>query len=313
MQIERLLVEKESKHPECIRPDAPLRTAAQKLLKHRIGALVVTDLKGQLKGIVSERDLIQVVAKYDAAAVEAPVAEVMTRSVITCGPNDEITAVLRLMHANAIRHMPVLDHGKLVNMLSIRELTTAYELLQIEANTDFLTELPNRRPFLKTLETEFARSRRYKHPVSVGMIDIDHFKQVNDCYGHDAGDKVLRAVSATMINEFRTVDYLGRLGGEEFAVVLPETDLSDAKLACDRLLKSIQATIIPLGSRQVSVTASIGLARASSTTLDGSAVLKRADELLYDAKRRGRNQVVADCSHGNWYQEVEDAGRRQLL
>ena len=182
MVIGRLLAEKTVTKVEGVSPNSTLKETARKLMKHRIGALVVTDEANQMLGIVSERDLVPIVANFEVDLVEKPVSAVMTRSAITCNQCDEIAYVLRLMNTNAIRHMPVLDRGKLINMVSIRELTTAYELLQIEANTDPLTEASNRRPFLKTLETEFARARRFGHPMSVAMIDIDHFKKVNDDY-----------------------------------------------------------------------------------------------------------------------------------
>jgi diguanylate cyclase (GGDEF)-like protein len=294
MKIKQLLAKKELIEVECVGPDATLRETAEKLIYHRIGALVVTDETGRLRGIVSERDLIHVVASFNETASERTVSEVMTSSVITCDPEDEIAYVMHLMNSNAIRHMPVLSNGKLVNMVSIRELTTAYEMLQKEADTDPLTELSNRRPFLKNLEKEFSRAKRYKHPLAVAMIDLDHFKLVNDTYGHDAGDRVLRAVSAMLISEFRTIDLVGRLGGEEFAVLLPETDLTRAKIACCRLLAAIEAAIIPVDGNAINVTASIGLAKASSKTLDGAGLLKRADALLYQAKTDGRNKVVAE-------------------
>lgn len=294
MKIKHLLVEKDTMYVESILPTATLRETAKKLLKFRIGALVVVDEVGCMLGIVSERDLIHTVANYDPVAIEKPVSEVMTRSVITCGPEDEIAYILHLMNSNAIRHLPVLDHGKLVSMISIRELTTAYELLQKEADTDPLTELSNRRPFLKTLEKEFARAKRFKRPLTVAMIDIDHFKQVNDTYGHDAGDKVLCAMSALLISEFRTIDFVGRLGGEEFAVLFPETGLLGATVSCERLRLAIEGAIIPVNGKPINITVSIGVAKASSTTLDGTDILKRADALLYDAKNGGRNRVVIE-------------------
>ncbi|MEM7470796.1 MAG: diguanylate cyclase [Pseudomonadota bacterium] len=292
MKVRQLLAEKDLRSVERISPGATLQNVAQKLLKCRVGALVVAEDDGTLLGIISERDLVATVANYSAEAVASPVSEKMTRDVITCAPEDEIAYVLRLMNANAIRHMPVVEAGKLVDMLSIRELTKAYELLQIEANTDPLTGLSNRRPFLKSLEIEFSRARRFRHAMTVAMIDIDHFKQVNDTYGHDAGDAVLCAMAAMMINEFRTIEMVGRLGGEEFAVIFPQTDVDGASIACNRLLDRVRDTITPVGSNQIGVTVSIGLSSASPEKLDGSAVLKQADELLYAAKNAGRDRLV---------------------
>ncbi len=294
VRVAQLLKAKASTKVEGIRPESTLRQAAQVLLKLRLGALVVTDDANTMVGIVSERDLLPVVASCDPDAAEALVSDVMTRSVISCSPDDEVTYLLHLMNENAIRHMPVLDAGKLVGILSIRELTKAYELLQIEANTDPLTQVSNRRPFLKTLETQFDRAQRHGLPMSVAMLDVDHFKRINDTYGHDAGDKTLQQLSRMLIREFRTIDLVGRLGGEEFALVFPDTDLIGAYAACERLRSTIQASEILADANRIRLTVSIGLTEISEQASAAAALLKRADELLYVAKNSGRNQVMAE-------------------
>ena len=291
MKIRSLLAESQTDRVEGVFPTTTLEETARKLVHFRIGALVVTDENDRLKGIVSERDLIPVVANFEGLTTNAPVSRVMTESVITCSLDDDVEKILRLMNANAIRHIPVVDANKLIDMVSIRELTVAYEALRKEANTDPLTGLSNRRPFLKNLEVEYARAKRFKHALSVAMIDVDHFKNVNDTHGHDAGDQVLRAISAMLINEFRTIDHVGRLGGEEFAVLFPETDIASATIACNRLLKTIRSTIVPVDGAQIGVTASVGLAGVSPQTTDAAEILRRADQKLYCAKTEGRNQV----------------------
>ena len=294
MKISELLMAKASWDVKSIGPDTPVCETASKLLEYQVGALVVTDTN-KMVGIISERDLVQIVANPDPKAAEVPVSELMTRSVITCGPDDEVSFVLHQMTEHAIRHMPVLETGELVGVLSIRELTKAYELLQIEANTDPLTQVSNRRPFLNKLDEEFERAVRFEHPISVAMIDIDHFKSVNDTYGHSGGDTALRDFSALLISEFRTIDLVGRLGGEEFAVLFPETDLEGAKIACERLQKNIRALKVKVGNEvSIKITASIGLSAACKGTLDGPAMLRRADELLYQAKSNGRDCTVID-------------------
>jgi len=296
MKIRQLLAQMNVTQVDTIHPAATLRETAQKLVACGASALMVTDDTGAMLGIVSERDLIHLVARYDADAIEQPVSGVMVRAVITCDPADEMAGVLRQMKASHIRHMPVLEHGKLVGMLGIRELTTAYELLEIEANTDPLTDLSNRRPFLKTLGAEFARARRHDHPLSVAMIDIDHFKRVNDTYGHDVGDTVLRKMSRMLISEFRTIDLIGRLGGEEFAVVFPETGLAGAKIACERFRAGVERARISVDGAIIQITVSIGMAEAGVDSRDGPDVLKQADRRLYDAKNGGRNRIVATDS-----------------
>ncbi|SLN26190.1 Response regulator PleD [Falsiruegeria litorea R37] len=294
MKVETLLLSKRSADVKGVSPDFTLRETAQLLLEHRLGALVVTDDHNNLIGIVSERDLIPVVASLDASACNQRVSEVMSTSVVSCSPEDEVAFVLRLMNEHSFRHMPVLEDKKLVGILSIRELTKAYDLLQIEANTDPLTQVSNRRPFLKTLEANFQSAAKIGQPLSVAMLDVDHFKRINDTYGHDAGDKVLQQLSRMLIREFRTIDLVGRLGGEEFALVFPETDLSGAFIACERLRKNVMQQEIKTDGNRICLTVSIGLSALGADSVDGASLLKQADELLYVAKHKGRNQVVVD-------------------
>ena len=300
MNISELLMTKANWDIKCIRPNASLADTAQELIDQRVGALVVANEANQMLGIVSERDLIPSIASYTEMtnAFSAPVSEIMTRDVITCEPNDEVAFILRQMNEHAIRHMPVIEHGELVGVLSIRELTKAYEALQIEANTDPLTQVSSRRPFLRTLEAEFERAQRFAHSLAVAMLDIDHFKRVNDTYGHDAGDQALRVLAGLMISEFRTIDFVGRLGGEEFALVFPETELQGATVACERLLANVRAAEVRLDSATIKLTASVGVSGMTEYTANGAALLTRADELLYAAKNDGRDCVVSDtCKH----------------
>ncbi|MEJ8563011.1 GGDEF domain-containing protein [Yoonia sp. GPGPB17] len=241
MKIKELLAEKPKKKVEGILPSATLQDAATKLIDLKIGALVVFERGDRMVGIVSERDLLPVAANPDDRLANICVETVMTRDVITCSPDDEVGHLLQLMGAHSIRHVPVVEDTEVIDIVSIRELTTAYDLLRKEAETDPLTALPNRRTFLRRLEVEYARATRFKHQLAVAMIDIDHFKAVNDVHGHDAGDRVLLAIAAMLMTELRTIDLVGRLGGEEFAAIFPETDIGRAKVACQRLLDTIEA------------------------------------------------------------------------
>lgn len=296
MKISKLLMTKKTWDIKSIGAEETIQETAKALLEHKVGALLVTDAY-RMVGIVSERDMVEVVANPDPKTSAAPVSDIMTRSVITCGPDDEAAYVLHLMNEHRIRHMPVVEGEEIVGVLSIRELTKAYELLQVEANTDPLTKVSNRRHFFRNLKNEMERAFRFNRPISVAMLDIDHFKRFNDNYGHNAGDKVLRVLSSMLISEFRTIDLVGRLGGEEFALVFPETDLRGALIACNRLHASIQSALIPLEDEEIRFTVSMGVAASSERTPDGPTLLKRADELLYRAKQAGRNRVVSDSQN----------------
>ncbi len=168
--------------------------------------------------------------------------------------------------------------------------------LEEQAQQDHLTGLANRRHFMDMGSTELTRAQRYNRPLSLLALDIDYFKSINDTHGHQAGDIVLQKFSAILLDAVRDVDLVGRIGGEEFAILLPETDFQAALNAAHRLLAAISKSKVVLkDGTTVSFTASIGMAilADNDTTLD--VLLQQADMALYQAKRSGRNKVcVAD-------------------
>ena len=159
------------------------------------------------------------------------------------------------------------------------------------ATTDPLTAAANRRQFLAQAEQEMERAGRYGRKLAVVMIDIDHFKAVNDSYGHAAGDAVLVAVAAACRALLRDVDCFGRIGGEEFALLLPETTLAGAMEAAERLRQAIAASKAVFGDRVLRVTASLGVAERSEGDANFDALLARADAALYRAKAAGRDRI----------------------
>jgi len=294
MNIGTLLVEREHGSVWTIHPHQTLREAARAMTAHNVGALAVTDNDEDLVGIISERDLSRAIGEHEGDVGGKPVSKMMTRYLITCTTDDDIGDVLARMKSNRIRHIPVVEGQHLFGMFSIRELSRAYDMVRIQADTDSLTGLPNRRCFVETLSREVSRCTRYGRVLSLAMIDIDHFKQVNDKYGHDAGDKVLETFAGLFVDQFRNVDWVGRLGGEEFAAVFPETDLDGARVACERLLQKIRATEVQVGAHHICATVSIGLTQLHSPNTTATDLLKRADQLLYKAKTAGRNRAEID-------------------
>lgn len=164
------------------------------------------------------------------------------------------------------------------------------------ATIDPLTEIYNRRYFLTRAEDEFARARRYGGGFSVIMIDIDHFKRIDDTHGHGGGDTVLKHLCRLIDEMLRSMDYLGRLGGEEFAICLPETEAPGAQLVADRIRAAVAGSPVllpsPDGEVTLAATASFGVAAFSAIDKDFAALLNRADAALYRAKAGGRNRVV---------------------
>ncbi len=159
------------------------------------------------------------------------------------------------------------------------------------AMTDPLTGLPNRRAFVEALLRERERARRYGHPTAALLCDIDHFKRINDGHGHEVGDRALVAFGAAARACLRESDLIARMGGEEFAVLLPETTVEAALASAERLRAAIAALRLPVAEGELRFTVSIGVAALDPAWDDATAVLSEADKALYEAKRLGRDQV----------------------
>jgi two-component system cell cycle response regulator len=166
------------------------------------------------------------------------------------------------------------------------------------AITDALTGLFNRRYMENHLSTLIEQAGARGKPLSALMLDIDHFKSINDTYGHDAGDDVLRDLALRVKRSIRGIDLACRTGGEEFVIVMPETDMAVAAMVAERLRRRIAAEPFPInqGQRTIPVTLSIGIAALRGQDDNAASLLKRADQALYRAKRDGRNRVVPDAA-----------------
>ncbi|MDT5156228.1 MAG: hypothetical protein QOH51_585 [Acidobacteriota bacterium] len=179
---------------------------------------------------------------------------------------------------------------------TLLELKQHLDSFQEAAFTDYLTGLANRRRFERQLEREVARTERYGHPFCLLLIDIDNFKGVNDTHGHDVGDEALRRVANVIQSGTRGIDTGARIGGDEFAVILPETNLVRGLEVAERLRVAIAALEIEPPGR---VTASIGVAELPSCARSGDGLRSSADAALYDAKHGGRNLVACAPAETN--------------
>jgi two-component system, chemotaxis family, response regulator WspR len=180
------------------------------------------------------------------------------------------------------------------NLLELRakqiDLAAANQQLYFLATTDQLTNLKNRRYFIEQLELEVERSCRYGRQCAVAILDADKFKSINDTYGHDIGDKVLQALSQMLLDELRNVDLVGRIGGEEFAILFPETGKEAALDVCQRLLVRIRGARVTAEAKEINFTVSMGISEVVLAGDEADAVLKRADQALYRAKQGGRDR-----------------------
>lgn len=206
---------------------------------------------------------------------------------------DETPIQLRLADGRVLKYqcrcLP--GGGRMLTYGDVTELVQAVERLEILSTIDELTQLKNRRAFCEALDSELERARRYQRPLAFLLLDADRFKHINDDYGHVAGDEVLRAIARCCQESIRSNDILGRLGGEEFALGLPETDSTAALSVAEKVRQRIAAAAIATPAGILTVTVSIGVAVLDASIRDFTELFSRADEALYLAKGNGRNRV----------------------
>lgn len=217
------------------------------------------------------------------------------RSVPWSRAERNVAALLGLSLPESLAHKSALELAQELQRAADAERLQMLQEMERQARTDFLTGLPNRRHFLQRAEEELVRAQRYGGGLSLIMLDVDHFKRINDTYGHAAGDAVLRALGERCRALLRTADVPGRLGGEEFAVLLPQTDRMQALDAAERLragLASLQVEVPEQGTL-LQFTVSLGVASRGPEDTTLARLLQAADAALYAAKQTGRNRVVS--------------------
>jgi diguanylate cyclase (GGDEF)-like protein len=203
-----------------------------------------------------------------------------------------ITFIPLVSADGAIDHVGVIIYDVTDTAVGKLELEAANRQLEALSRTDRLTELNNRGYWEECLRQELLRVRRTKRPSTLIMFDIDHFKKVNDTYGHQAGDEVIRQTAATLRRSIRATDVAGRYGGEEFGVILVETRADDAMVLAERLRRKIEALVVSYEGQTIRYTISLGIAEASEHMSDHAQWLERSDQALYRSKHDGRNRAT---------------------
>jgi two-component system cell cycle response regulator len=231
------------------------------------------------------------VSRQHAAIVPAPGAWAITDLGSTNGTHVNDAPIIGTQPLESGDHVKV--GGTIFKYIAGGELEALFyaEIYRLTIY-DGLTRVHNRRYFEDFLDREASRSERHERPLALALVDVDHFKKLNDQYGHVTGDQVLREVAARVSRLVRAEQLLARYGGEEFALVLPEVPPDRALVFCQRLCRVVAQEEFKVGSGGVTVTVSVGLS-AFVTGMTRDELVKRADEALYEAKRTGRNRVVA--------------------
>ena len=236
---------------------------------------------------------LETLTKIKAQAKSAQIPVIMLSA---STDEDEVVASLELGAGDYVikPYVAKVLLARIRTAIRLKEKTAQLEYL---AKTDFLTSMNNRGSFFELSSNAISLANRAEQPLVVAMFDIDLFKQVNDNFGHDAGDQVLRVFGQNMTEVFRDYDIVGRIGGEEFAVCLPNTSSGDAYIACERLRQQVEQQSINITNTdskniKINITVSVGLVLADDDYLTIDELLKQADSALYFAKENGRNQVV---------------------
>lgn len=207
---------------------------------------------------------------------------------------DELFSVVRMAGESEARYEE-LEQRMLSMQRENLDLVVKNRMLSEVSSRDALTGLYNRWFVIEKIDSEMNRALRHGSPMSLLMLDVDHFKRVNDTWGHGAGDQVLQAIGKLLRDSCRVYDIPGRYGGEEFCIVLPETKPGSTSVVAERIRSRLEATALPCGDTSIAVTASIGIAGVDVTDgnelLSPALLIDRADRALYSAKNRGRNRV----------------------
>jgi diguanylate cyclase (GGDEF)-like protein len=267
--------------------------------------------------------------KPDLPSDEALLVELETleREILLNATGGDVSALIRLIQSNP-SWPQVLRRNKLENWFvlplhdekypALTELKRHIDDLTLLQGQDPLTGLANRRGFDQVMELEVERSGRFKIPLTLCVMDLDDFKAVNDTYGHPCGDTVLKAVAALLLAETRMIDTAARIGGEEFAILLPGTGQVRAQKLLERIQAALQATDITCGDATFSVTMSMGVASYRGKKVpDANLLMEEADQAMYRAKRAGKNRIEAapllDLAHGEDRSLVHQNEKRFLF
>lgn len=239
-----------------------------------------------------ERNTLPIIAPGERWLAEPRTIVIIPLHGITSG----MVGVLALWNTEPVRVEPdVIEIIELIAPYAAMQLQQlhAYGALQKLADHDALTGLYNRRVFEERMQREEEHFLRYRRPISLLILDVDHFKRINDTFGHPAGDAVLKALASLLRSTVRGADLVARLGGEEFVVLLPETPLTGAVEIAQRLRRQVETMIVEWQSTPIEVRISVGVAACPECTSSPGALLDAADAALYASKRAGRNQVTA--------------------
>lgn len=284
------------------RLETPLAKIVETIHELKVGSVVILDEEGVPAGIITAKSIIDALHQSGGRALDRSAKEVMSAPLITLGPDDVLLLAAEIMLEKKVKRLPVVKNGKLHGLISYRDitrallennlrLTIASKKLEEKANKDGLTQLSTKSVVFDALKSYIEISRSTSETLAALMIDIDHFKYINDTYGHLCGDEVLKDLASILQRGTRKPNIVGRYGGEEFIVVVPQVSTEQALAFANRLHGEIAGHVFRCKDVELNLTVSIGLAMWTSSIESELELIQMADEALYLAKRTGRNRV----------------------
>jgi diguanylate cyclase (GGDEF)-like protein len=269
--------------------------------KNHVGSIVIVKEKHPA-GIITERDVVNSIARGGINVLSAPASAIMKAPVFTMHPKQKIRSAVDFMIAKRIRRLPIVENHRLAGIITYGDILRAVQKevadmeiqtqqLKKEMQKDGLTKFYTQKYFKIMLDREVERVKRFGGYLSLIMIDIDHFKKVNDMYGHDAGDHILHKVSLLITHNTRKINVIGRYGGDEFAIIAPISDIEGARRLGERLRQFVEQTRFNYDGKPIKVTLSVGVAAWDKHITSGRDHIIKADKALYASKRAGRNKV----------------------
>jgi diguanylate cyclase (GGDEF)-like protein len=285
--------------PSIVTSGTPLLEAAEILSENQYRHVLVSDTEGNVVGVVTGADLVRHVKDWrddsQASWKQVPVEAVMSTKFVASSPDADADDVASVVSRGDIQCVPVIEDGQLVGVLTQNDLLMSWNRLDPVlrlATVDPVTELPNRMTFERRLTEEWERASRMDASLAVLMADVDHFKQINDCCGHQTGDAVLHMVARCLKTHLRSYDMVARYGGDEFVAICVACSAEDIDVPVRRVLSKVSRLSLPSDSGRRRVTLSVGAAVISDSLsrTPPANLIAAADKCLYEAKRQGRDR-----------------------
>lgn len=281
-------------------PDSGLTELCSLMNENYIGSVVIVNGTKPV-GIVTERDVVRAVAEYGNVD-HLKAEDIMDSPVLTRPPAADIHETMEFMKNNRIRRLPITIEGDLTGIVTYGDILrymkkalsdshVVVRNLRTEVDRDKLTGVYSRAYFDRVFAKEVSRVKKYGGSLSLLMIDVDNFKEINDRYGHAGGDNVLTQIASILQLNVREINSVCRFGGDEFSVIAPISDIHGASRMAERLRQVVEAAILFQGEDELKLTLSIGVASWQGSMNTANGLLIAADTALYASKKNGRNRV----------------------